>query len=123
VVRIAGAPFTFNPTMGNLIVDIVRTQTAAPTTGGAKFLAQTGGYNINRQFNNLNQWGSATDPNWNYPYSRAGDYWDNKSTQAWDENYGLITEFELTPEPGTFVLMGGGLAFAIVAARRRRRVQ
>lgn len=121
VMRIAGSPFAFNPSMGNLIIDIVRTPNGNPTTSGAKFLAQTGGYNPARQFNNAHQWGSATDPNWNYAYSRAGNYW-NSNNQAMNENYGLVTGFEYgVPEPGTFVLMGGGLGIALLAARRRAR--
>ena len=121
VVRIAGSPFVFNPGLGNLIIDIVRTPNGAPSTSGAKFLAQTGGYDPNRRLNNVGQSGSATDPNWNYAYSRAGNYWDSNN-QAMNENYGLVTGFEYgVPEPGTFVLMGGGLGIALLVAKRRAR--
>jgi hypothetical protein len=122
VVRIAGSPFVFNPSLGNLIIDIVRTPNGTPTTSGAKFLAQVGGYDPARQFNNAGQWGSATNPDWNYAYSRAGNYWDSNN-QSLNENYGLVTGFEYAPEPGTFVLMGGALGIALLVARRRARRQ
>jgi hypothetical protein len=124
VVRIEGAPFRFDPSMGNLIMDLWRTpdknaagQPIAPAPSNIAFLGQTGGYDPNG--GGL----SATDPDWQYRYSRVSNYW-NPMDQSQNMNQGLVVGFDYdmtSPEPGTFALLAGGLGVALALARRRRK--
>jgi hypothetical protein len=101
----AGSAITFNgafnydPTKGDLLVDIV----ALGTTGGPTVAYS---YNSQGAFSRVFQWG--TDPN---------GYVGN--------SYGNVTSFEISaaavPEPASFMLIGLGLA-GLITARRKTRV-
>ncbi|MEO7086525.1 MAG: PEP-CTERM sorting domain-containing protein [Gemmatimonadaceae bacterium] len=99
----AGTPFAYDPSDGNLLLD-VRVSDASPTvSGAAPFLANRGDA------------GGV--------YSRATDFIPVGATSFVD--WGLVTQFDATPitaapEPASLWLMSTGVV-GVAAIRRRRR--
>ena len=90
---IIGIAFTYDPSEGNLLVDI----SAAYTGGGGMIFFDA----MNGDANGL--------------FSRAQNYGGGFA------GYGLVTGFSTVPEPGTLSLLGIGLAVLGLVKTRRRK--
>jgi hypothetical protein len=104
--RIDGDDFRYDPTLGNLLLDVI--VYAQPPVG----------------FFGLDASRSATDGT-SRVYSSFPPPWTPPFPVA-EDDFGLVTTFEtrasVVPEPGTVVLLATGLgALAVVGARRRSR--
>ncbi len=94
-------PFTYDPANGNLLMDVVATNTTAP---GGRIFFDTNGYNNG----NLNG---------NTIMGRGSDI--DGFVVGFDSGYGLVTRFS-TPEPSTLLLLGAGLAGVGIMRRVRK---
>jgi hypothetical protein len=95
---IYGSSFNYDPSQGNLLLDIRRTPLVLPGGIGSGGIAFNGRDNSNGLFSFMQNYLPS-----NFP------------------NYGLVTEFSDTvPEPGTFLLIAGG--FLAVGLIRHFRV-
>jgi hypothetical protein len=89
-------PFTYNPSLGNLLLEVDVTDQALVPNGSGN------------SYNEIDQSGVT---------SRV--YAFDGNTTGFADSVGLVTTFSETPEPSYFALLGGGIS-ALVAIRRLR---
>ena len=96
-------PFTYDPSKGNLLMDVVASGTTNP---GGNIFFDTNGYNAGGRNGN----------------TFLGRVYHNSGNI--DSGYGLVTGFSTgsttIPEPGSFAMLGLGLAGLAAGIRRRR---
>lgn len=99
---IVGTPFEYQPSAGNLLLQITRVPgSGTPSSGGAAFNARNG---------------TAGGT-----FSRMSDYY-NYNNPNLNAGYGLVTEFSNggVPEPATLLLFPAGLAGIAIYRKKRR---
>ena len=98
---ITGTPFEYRPSFGNLLLEVRRLTPGTALTGGIAFDARNG--TAGGDFSRMSNYYRHTNPDYNL-------------------NQGLVTSFSdegAVPEPGTVLLLSGGLA-ALWWVRRKR---
>jgi hypothetical protein len=93
VFRLSGNPYFYDPSQGNLLLDII---SMSVIIGGATGFQQT-----------------------NSPLTSRMQCYSAATCSA--DQYGLVTQFTTTPEPSTWALLATGLAPMVWFGRRRRR--